>query len=146
LVISGARQAGKTTTLREILSDHHYVSLDLPSLAEQAERDPISFFSTHQSPLIIDEIQYAPGLLRHLKSVVDSNRHEFGQYVLTGSQHFPLMQGVSESLAGRIALLELENLAHQQKLWSSLTFKRRNNGIGKEIIGGRESRRRELAC
>jgi len=110
LVISGARQAGKTTALREILPDYHYVSLDLPSLAEQAERDPISFLSTHPSPLIIDEIQYAPGLLRHLKRVVDSNRHEAGQYVLIGSQHFPLMQGVSESLAGRIALLELENL------------------------------------
>ena len=114
LVITGARQAGKTTVLREVLPDYHYVSLDLPSLAEQAERDPLSFLSTHSAPLIIDEIQHAPGLLRHLEGVVDSKRHEGGQYVLTGSQHFSLMQGVNESLAGRIALLELENLSFSE--------------------------------
>ncbi|MFA5448180.1 MAG: ATP-binding protein [Sphaerochaeta sp.] len=109
--LTGARQSGKTTALRTILSSYNYVSLELPSLAEQAERDPVSFLSTNPAPLIIDEIQYAPVLFRHLKLVVDENRHTFGQYVLVGSQHLPFMQNISESLAGRVAILELENLS-----------------------------------
>ena len=111
VVVSGARQTGKTTLLRHCFPDHNYISLDLPSKAEQAERDPGSFLDDHPAPVIIDEVQYAPGVFRHLKSVIDSNRHENGRFLLTGSQHFTLMGGVSESLAGRVGLLELEILS-----------------------------------
>ncbi len=110
LLLTGARQVGKTTVLREILPNYGYISLDLPSIAEQAEHDPDAFLKANPPPLIIDEIQYAPGLFRHLKTLIDKERHRFGNFVLTGSQHFALMQGVSESLAGRIAIFELENL------------------------------------
>ncbi|MFA5513439.1 MAG: DUF4143 domain-containing protein [Sphaerochaetaceae bacterium] len=110
LIVTGARQVGKTTALRKILPAYNYVSLDLPSLAQQAECDPKSFLAMHPAPLIIDEVQYAPGLFRHLKAAVDENRQRFGQFVLIGNQHFTLMQQVSESLAGRVAIFELENL------------------------------------
>ncbi len=72
--------------MRRTFSSYEYVSLDLPSEAEQAERDPASFLARHQSPLIVDEVQYAPGLFRHLKAVTDKRRGANGQYILTGSQ------------------------------------------------------------
>ncbi len=70
LVLTGPRQAGKTTLLREVFPHHHYVTLDLPSLASQAERDPEAFFRDHPPPVLIDEVQYAPGLFRHVKALV----------------------------------------------------------------------------
>jgi hypothetical protein len=111
VVLTGARQAGKTTLLRRAFPDHSYVSLDLPTVAEQAEETPDLFLSEHPPPLIVDEIQYAPGLFRHLKVAIDSERHTMGRYLLTGSQHFRLMRNVSDSLAGRCGLVELENLS-----------------------------------
>lgn len=114
ITLCGARQSGKTTLLKETFPEYTYVSLDLPSTAAMAENNPEEFFSTYPSPLIIDEIQYAPGLFRHLKSVIDQNRHTMGQYILTGSQKFNLMKEVSDSLAGRSVILDLENLSWQE--------------------------------
>jgi hypothetical protein len=111
VVLTGARQAGKTTILQNLFPHYRYVSLDLPSLAEQAERDPETFLSANPPPLIVDEVQYAPGLFRHIKAAVDRNRHSNGQYILTGSQHFIIMKNISDSLAGRAAVFELENLS-----------------------------------
>ncbi|MEI6877357.1 MAG: ATP-binding protein, partial [Spirochaetota bacterium] len=111
LVLTGARQAGKTTLLEACFPRHRYVSLDLPSLAEQAERDPIAFLHANPPPLLIDEVQYAPGVFRHIKRAIDENRDAMGRFILTGSQSFALMAGVSESLAGRVVLFELENLS-----------------------------------
>lgn len=114
LVVTGARQSGKSTLLKKIFPNHNYVTLDLPSIAEQAENNSGEFLERHSAPLIIDEIQYAPGLFRRLKIEIDENRHNMGSYVLTGSQHFTLMKGVSDSLAGRCAVLELENLSYRE--------------------------------
>lgn len=114
VVITGARQVGKTSLARHLLPRHRYVSLDLPSEAEQAERDPEHFLKRHPAPLIVDEVQHAPGLFRHLKSVVDARRSEAGLFVLTGSQLFPLMAGVSESLAGRAEVLTLEGVSYAE--------------------------------
>lgn len=111
VVMTGARQAGKTTLLRMAFPEHDYVSLDLPAVANQAERNPDTFLEVHPGPILIDEVQYAPGLFRHLKAAIDQRRHDMGRYLLTGSQHFSLMKDVSDSLAGRCGLLELENLA-----------------------------------
>jgi hypothetical protein len=111
IVLTGARQTGKTTLLREAFAGHHYVSLDLPSVAERAERDPVSFLRDHPPPVLIDEVQYAPALFRHLKVAIDGDRRGYGRFILTGSQKFPLMCGVSESLAGRCVWLELEGLS-----------------------------------
>jgi len=106
-LITGPRQAGKSTLLQNALQGYRYVTLDDPLIRALANDDPELFFSRHPSPLIIDEIQYAPGLLPYLKMRVDANRREYGRYVLTGSQTFQLMKGVSESLAGRIAIFHL---------------------------------------
>lgn len=110
VVLTGARQTGKTSTLLRLFPSHHFVSLDLPTEAEQAEKEPGNFLRRHPTPTIIDEVQYAPGLFRHLKVAVDASRTRNGQFLLTGSQKFTLMKSVSESLAGRADIVELETL------------------------------------
>jgi hypothetical protein len=111
LVLTGARQTGKTSTLVHLFPNYSFVSLDLPTEAEQAEKDPASFLERHKPPVIIDEVQYAPGLFRHLKAEVDAHRDRNGQFLLTGSQKFQLMQNVAESLAGRADILEMTTLS-----------------------------------
>lgn len=110
VVLTGARQTGKTTLLRELFPAHHQVTLDLPQDAAQAEHAPGEFLARHPPPVFIDEVQYAPGLFRHLKAAVDRSQAK-GQFVVTGSQRFTLMKAVSESLAGRAAVLELHGLS-----------------------------------
>lgn len=110
-VLTGARQTGKTSTLRRLFPAHAFVSLDLPTEAEQAEKEPEAFLRRHPPPLILDEVQYAPAVFRHLKSAVDAHRSIPGQFLLTGSQKFTLMQGVADSLAGRADIIELEGLS-----------------------------------
>ena len=114
VILTGARQTGKTTLLKSAFPDYNYVSLDLPSVAEQADKNPDEFLAAHAPPLIIDEIQYAPAIFRHIKRVVDGNRTLMGQFMLTGSQKFPLMKEVSDSLAGRSVWLELETCSYSE--------------------------------
>lgn len=111
VVLTGARQTGKTSLMRRLFPNHAFVTLDLPSEAEQAERDPGGFLQRHPPPLVVDEVQYAPGLFRHLKAVVDRQRSRAGLFLLTGSQPLTLMKSVAESLAGRAAVVELEPLS-----------------------------------
>jgi predicted AAA+ superfamily ATPase len=111
VVLTGARQTGKTSTFRRLFPDHEFVSLDLPTEAEQAEKEPQTFLQRRPAPVIIDEVQYAPGLFRYLKVAVDETRRRNGQFLLTGSQKFTLMKSVSESLAGRADIAELETLS-----------------------------------
>jgi predicted AAA+ superfamily ATPase len=111
VVVTGARQTGKTSLLRRLFVDHTYVSLDIPSTAEMASRNPNEFFDYYSPPMLVDEVQYAPELFRHVKVVIDQHRHTMGQFILTGSQKFPLMQSVADSLAGRCAIVELETLS-----------------------------------
>ena len=112
VVLTGARQTGKTSTFLHLFPGYEFVSLDLPTEAEQAEKEPERFLLRHPPPVIVDEAQYAPGLFRHLKVAVDAHRSRNGQFLLTGSQKFTLMKGVSESLAGRADIVELETLSH----------------------------------
>jgi predicted AAA+ superfamily ATPase len=116
IVLTGARQTGKTSTFLRLFPNHSFVSLDLPTEAEQAEKEPHNFLLRHPPPVIIDEVQYAPGLFRHLKAEVDSKRTRNGQFLLTGSQKFALMKNVSESLAGRADIVELETLSYAEIL------------------------------
>ena len=110
VVLTGARQTGKTSLMRRLFPEHAFVTLDLPSEAEQAERDPASFLARYPPPVIVDEVQYAPGLFRHLKTAVDRDRGRAGAFLLTGSQPLGLMKSVSDSLAGRAGIVELEPL------------------------------------
>lgn len=116
VILTGARQTGKTTLLKHLFPSYHFVSLDFPSIAELAEKTPDDFFKKYRPPLVIDEIQYAPRLFRHLKILIDGNRSSKGQFILTGSQKFILMKEVSESLAGRCALLELDTFSAKEGL------------------------------
>jgi len=111
VVLTGARQTGKTSLMRRLFPEHGFVTLDLPSEAEQAERDPGAFLARHPPPVVVDEVQYAPGLFRHLKAAVDRERGRAGAFLLTGSQPLGLMKSVSDSLAGRAAVVELEPLS-----------------------------------
>ncbi|MGA2251476.1 ATP-binding protein [Terracidiphilus sp.] len=114
IVLTGARQTGKTSTFRRLFPKHSFVSLDLPTEAEQAEKEPRAFLQRYPPPVIIDEVQYAPGLFRHLKAEVDAHRARNGQFLLTGSQKFTLMKNVSESMAGRADIVELETLSFSE--------------------------------
>ncbi len=107
ILLTGPRQSGKSTTLQTLFPDYKYVTFDDPIIRSQAEKDPTLFISDHPAPVILDEIQYAPHLLPNIKIEIDKSKSKKGGYVLTGSQVFSLMQGVSESLAGRIAIFEL---------------------------------------
>lgn len=119
ILLTGARQTGKTSLCQKTFANFHFVSLDLPRVAEEAELSGEQFLRRHATPLIIDEVQYAPALFRYLKATVDAHRRQAGRYVLTGSQKFGLMAGVSESLAGRVAVFDLHSLSLEElERWS----------------------------
>lgn len=115
VAVTGPRQSGKSTLLRQCLPDYKYLSLDDPFSREQAHGDPLLFLDSLGERAIIDEIQLAPGLLSYVKIRVDERRGVKGQYVFTGSQQFGLIKNLSDSLAGRIALLELLPLSIAEK-------------------------------
>lgn len=110
VLITGSRQVGKTTMLKNVKSDINYVTLDDMLLNQSANEDPSLFLKSNKPPIIIDEIQYAPDLLRYIKIAID-NSDKKAMFYLTGSQQFHLMKNVSESLAGRIGILNLLGLS-----------------------------------
>jgi len=114
VLLTGARQVGKTTMLKKLGGEKRsYVTLDDPMVRELAVTDPALFFQRYIPPLLIDEIQYAPQLLPYIKIMVDRERKN-GQFWLTGSQVFHLMKGVSESLAGRVGIVNLLGLSRAE--------------------------------
>jgi predicted AAA+ superfamily ATPase len=115
MLVTGARQVGKTTFLREIAGEGRtYLSLDDPRLVELARSDPPQFMQRYPGPVIIDEIQYAPGLLPYIKMAVDGEGRP-GRFWLTGSQQFHLMRDVAESLAGRVGIMHLLGLSRREQ-------------------------------
>jgi predicted AAA+ superfamily ATPase len=121
LVLTGSRQVGKTTFLRKALPNAAFVSLDLPRNAEQAEDSGEEFLARLALPAIIDEVQYAPKLFRYLKHAVDGGARKDAHYFLTGSERFSMMKNVTESLAGRCSVVELQTLSHMElERWSGM--------------------------
>jgi len=119
LLVTGARQVGKTTFLRHLSGEERaYVTLDDPLVLDLARRDPALFLQRFRPPLLIDEIQYAPQLLPYIKMEVDRERRP-GAFWLTGSQQFHLMRGVSESLAGRVAVINLLGFSRRELIGQS---------------------------
>lgn len=111
VLVTGARQVGKTTVLEERFGDRFsYVTMENPASYDLALSDAVLFFQSQDLPLIIDEVQRVPALFQTTKWIVDQSS-EKGRIVLTGSQTYELMQGVSESLAGRIGILEMAGLS-----------------------------------
>lgn len=114
LLVTGPRQVGKTTLLLSIKPDNmEYVTLDDEVLRNQAKNDPKLFLEEHPAPLLIDEAQYAPNLFSYIKMNVDKVGNN-GMYWLTGSQQFHLMKNVSESLAGRVGIVNLNSFTYSE--------------------------------
>jgi predicted AAA+ superfamily ATPase len=115
VVVVGPRQSGKTTLLQHTAGGRvRLVSLEAPDVRAAAAGDPRGFLSLNAPPVIFDEIQYAPGLLPYIKEQVDAQRDQAGQYILSGSQNLLLMQQVTETLAGRAAVLKLLPLTQRE--------------------------------
>ncbi|MEG9475128.1 ATP-binding protein [Mannheimia indoligenes] len=115
ILVTGARQVGKSTLLQYIGQDYQYITFDDPMLLQQAKDESRLFFLNHQGKLILDEVQYVPEIFSLLKLEIDRKQHN-GLFLLSGSQAFELMQNVSETLAGRIAILKLQGLSLREIL------------------------------
>lgn len=117
VLVTGPRQSGKTTMLKKLAEKENigreYVTLDDFSVRDMAKNDPELFLQLHKPPILIDEVQYAPELFTYIKIQIDKY-HNPGDFWMTGSQIFRLMQGVQESLAGRVALLYMSPLSQRE--------------------------------
>ena len=115
VVLTGPRQAGKTTLLQRVFGARYgYVSLDLPDVRAAALDDPRGFLEMNGPPVIFDEVQHAPNLLPYIRERIDADRGAHGRYLLTGSQNLMLAEKVTESLAGRAAVLRLFPLSRRE--------------------------------
>src|SRR6185437_3893059 len=106
LAVTGPRQSGKTTLLKAIFDDYRYVSLENPDTRSFALDDPVGFLNVYDSKIIFDEVQRAPALFSYIQSKVDESG-KMGQFILSGSQNFHLLNSITQSLAGRVALFKL---------------------------------------
>jgi hypothetical protein len=114
LLITGPRQVGKTTVLRQLMDENRtYVSLDDLEERRLAKRDPALFLQLHDLPILIDEVQYAPELFSYIKIAIDNGAAP-GSFWLTGSQAFRMMELAQESLAGRVAILRMHGLSQHE--------------------------------
>jgi predicted AAA+ superfamily ATPase len=113
IYISGARQTGKTSLLKHLFPTMNYITFDDPQVVSFAENSPWEFLDNLKLPVILDEVQYVKNLFRYLKMVMDREPDKT-KFYLTGSQHFSLMQNVSESLSGRIDILNLGTLSYEE--------------------------------
>ena len=114
VLVTGARQVGKTTMLKHLAAGQSrtYVTMDNTMARTLAKSDPVLFFQTYKPPIIIDEIQKAPELFEQIKIMCDDSE-ERGLFWLTGSQQYKMMKNVRETLAGRIGILELYSLSKE---------------------------------
>src|SRR2546425_9940969 len=107
VVATGPRRSGKTTLLRQLFPKIHYVLLEDPDIQGRIRSDPRTFLEELRPPILFDEIQNAPELLSYVRTLIDTAPRRMGQWLFTGSQEAPLMQGITESMAGRAAILQL---------------------------------------
>ncbi|MCD8217646.1 MAG: ATP-binding protein [Clostridiales bacterium] len=113
VLVTGPRQVGKSTVLRHLYEDRKYVTFDDPVLLAETKNEPGLFFRNNRPPIVLDEVQYISELFPYIKMECDRS-DEKGRFLLTGSQQYHLMKNVSESLAGRIAILELPGLSMRE--------------------------------
>ena len=120
MVLTGPRQSGKTTLSKHVFGETSgYISLEPPDVRAAAAADPRGFLELHPAPVIFDEVQYAPDLLPYIKESIDARRNRRGQYFLTGSQNLVLAEQVTESLAGRAAMLRLLPVSQWEEFGNS---------------------------
>lgn len=144
ILVTGARQVGKTTMLKHLAegTNRTYVSLDNSLARELAKSDPVLFFQTYKPPILIDEVQKAPELFEQIKIICDGSE-EKGLFWLTGSQQFGMMKNVRETLAGRVGILTLYSFSQREKSglnfeteldFSLATLQARQKKVGKNDI------------
>ncbi|MBM4078781.1 MAG: ATP-binding protein [Planctomycetes bacterium] len=142
VVLTGPRQSGKTTLLKHLFADRcGYVSLEPPDVRAAASADPRGFLDAYPPPVIFDEVQHAPSLLPYVKERIDAQRDKPGQYLLTGSQNLLLMERVTESLAGRAAMLRLLPLSQREAAGgpeASLPWESQSPPVNRSAPSGRE--------
>ena len=140
VTLTGPRQSGKTTLVRTSFPKHEYASLEEPDLREFAIDDPRGFLEQFSGPVVLDEVQRAPDLFSYIQTVVDETDSP-GQFVLSGSQNFLLLESISQSLAGRTAILHLLPLSLGE-------IERRKSfplaKIGRELPRGRPTQKRDV--
>ncbi len=120
VLVTGARQTGKSTLLSRLYPDVKMITFDDPFMEDQAKNNPEMFMMLNEPPVFLDEIQYVPSLFRYIKMTCDKS-DEKGQFFLSGSQPFKLMDMVSDSMAGRIAVIELAPLSLREIMGNSFT-------------------------
>ena len=144
ILVTGARQVGKTTMLKHLAegTDRTYVSLDNSLARELAKNDPVLFFQTYKPPILIDEVQKAPELFEQIKIICDGSEDK-GLFWLTGSQQYGMMKNVRETLAGRVGILTLYSFSQREKSgldfeteldFSLATLQARQKRVGKNDI------------
>ena len=140
ITVTGPRQSGKTTLIKQLFSDFQYYSLENPDTKLLALNDPIGFLQSHTSGVILDEVQNAPELFSYIQGLVDENRER--KFILSGSSNFALMKNISQSLAGRTAVFELlplsfgeVSLLTQQKTINEILF----DGFYPAIYSGKKT-------
>jgi predicted AAA+ superfamily ATPase len=142
VVLTGPRQSGKTTLLKHLFAEkYRYVSLELPDVRAAAAADPRGFIDMYAPPVIFDEVQYAPNLLPYIKEKVDAERDQPGQFLLSGSQNLLLAEGITESLAGRAAMLRLLPLSRREaegRPQAPLPWESKEKFTGNELFSYRE--------
>lgn len=117
IVLTGPRQSGKSTMLKELFSKtHDYLSFDDPVVLDQAISDPKFFLENTGKKIIIDEIQHAPQILSYVKILIDKDRNKYGRFIFTGSQQFTMIKNLGETLAGRIGVIELLPFCVEEKI------------------------------
>lgn len=122
VVLTGPRRSGKTTLLRGLFPTSQYVLLEDPDIQARIHSDPRSFLEALHPPVIFDEIQNTPKLFDYVRTVIDSNPRRMGQWLFTGSQEAPLMKGITESMAGRAAVLQLLPFSLAETMKVSLLY------------------------
>jgi len=141
IVLTGPRQSGKTTLLKQQFGrKYNYVSMEPPNIRDAASSNPHGFLDLYSPPVIIDEVQNAPILLPYIKELIDERRDVPGQYILTGSQNLLLLERVTETLAGRAAILKLLPLSKREvdgEPEAKLPWERKKKPSSKGYIGNR---------
>lgn len=138
VTVLGPRQSGKTTLVRSLFGDYDYVSLETPDSRDFALEDPRGFLNQFSGGVVLDEVQRAPDLLSYIQDIVDA-RDEPGQFVLTGSQNFLLLEQVTQSLAGRTAVFHLLPFSRAELLKAYL-----NRGTDPDVHFWRDSAGHEV--
>ncbi len=141
IILTGPRQSGKTTLLKQQFGrKYNYVSIEPPDVRDAASSNPRGFLDLHSPPIIIDEVQNAPILLPYIKELIDERRDVPGQYILTGSQNLLLLERVTETLAGRAAILKLMPLSKREvdgEPEAKLPWERKKKPSRKGYIGNK---------